>query len=153
MILLRYAIYVSLLFAMIAASPARAAIELEPGQWQDTETGTEDGKPIKPEVTTDCVSVEDAKEPLRSLAATKGMAGKCEKLDIKESGNTVSVVMLCGDPKEARVEMSGTYTFIDKRRYTASMKVMFTMAGKTMIADKKVDSKWLGPCKATPGKK
>ena len=36
------------LTAAFAAAPAFAAIELEPGTWQDTETGTENGRPAKP---------------------------------------------------------------------------------------------------------
>ncbi len=39
--------------AWLAAQPARAAIELTPGTWQDTETGEENGKPVPPQVTTD----------------------------------------------------------------------------------------------------
>lgn len=140
-------------FVLALATPAHAAIELDLGQWQDTETGEEDGKPVKPEITTDCVSAEEAKEPLKALRATKDMAGKCEKLDIKESGNTVTVAMLCGDLKEARADMTGTYTFIDKRRYIATMKITLMMAGATMTANKTVVSKWLGPCKAPGGKK
>ena len=30
--------------------------ELDPGLWQDTETGEEDGKPVEPDVTTDCMT-------------------------------------------------------------------------------------------------
>ena len=29
---------------LLAAPPARAAMQLEPGEWQDTETGTENGR-------------------------------------------------------------------------------------------------------------
>ena len=39
--------------AWLAAQPARAAIELTPGTWQDTETGEENGAAVPPQVTTD----------------------------------------------------------------------------------------------------
>ncbi len=142
-----------LLFAL--SSPARAAIELDPGQWQDTETGTEDGKPVKPEVTSDCMSPEEAKDPVKQLAGMKeaGEAGQCQKFDIKESGNSVSVVMLCGNEKEFLFDISATYTFNGKRSYSGTMKSKITMAGNTMVADKKVESKWIGPCTAPAKKK
>ena len=110
---------------MMLATPARAAIELEPGQWQDTETGDEDGKPVKPEVTSDCMTPED----------------------VKQSGNTVSIVMMCGDPKEMQIDMTGSYTFIDRKHYTGTMKTTIIIAGKTSTANKSVDSKWIGACK------
>jgi hypothetical protein len=141
------------LLLLLAASPVRAAIELEPGQWQDTETGTEDGKPVKAEVTSECMSPEEAKDPVKQLAVMKDTGGQCQKLDIKESGNTVSIVMLCGDPKEMLIDLTGTYTFHNKRHYTGTMKSTVVFAGKKSTADKTVDSKWTGPCKAGPAKK
>lgn len=141
------------LLILICAGTARAAIELDPGQWQDTETGDEDGKPVKPEVTSDCMSPEEAKDPVKQLAVMKeASASQCQKLDFKESGNTVSIVMLCGDPKEMRIDLTGTYTFIDRRNYTGTMKSVITIAGKTATANKTVVSKWLGPCKASSEK-
>jgi hypothetical protein len=132
---------------------AFAAIELDPGLWQDTETGTEDGKPAKPEVTSDCMSPEEAKDPVKSLSVMKETGGQCDKLDIKEAGNIVTVVMLCGDPKEMQIDLVGTYTFLDRRHYTGAMKSTIVMAGKKSTADKTVDSKWNGPCKADAKKK
>ncbi len=137
---------------LFAASPVRA-VELEPGQWQDTETGEEDGQPVKPEITSDCMSPEEAKDPVKQLSVLKDDNGQCKKLDIKESGNTVSVVMLCGDPKEMLIDLTGTYTFVDRKHYTGAMKSIITIAGKTATANKTVDSKWLGPCKAGPADK
>lgn len=137
----------------VAPTSAFAAIELDPGLWQDTETGTEDGKPAKPEVTSDCMSPEEAKDPVKSLSVMKETGGQCDKLDIKETGNVVSVVMLCGDPKEMQIDLVGTYTFLDRRHYTGTMKSTITLAGQKSTADKTVDSKWIGPCKAEPKKK
>ena len=148
----RFAALCGLVF-LFAATPAFAAIELDPGQWQDTETGTEDGKPAKPEVTSDCMSPEEAKDPVKSLAVMKDTGGQCDKLDIKEAGNVVSVVMLCGDPKEMQIDLVGTYTFLDRRHYTGTMKSTITLAGKKSTADKTVDSKWIGLCKADAKKK
>lgn len=142
----RAALMASLLTAgLLAASPVRAAIELEPGMWQDTETGMENGKPAKPEVTTDCMTPEDAKDPMQSLAKMQAEgAGKCETLDIKPNGNVVSLTMKCGDDKQGAVEISGTFTFIDRKHYTTSMKSVVSFGGQKMTADKEIDSKWIG---------
>lgn len=145
----------STLLVLCCATPALAAIELDPGQWQDTETGEEDGKPVKPEVTTDCMSAEEAKDPVKQLAGMKdaGAAGQCDKLDVKENGNTVSIVMLCGNAKEFLFDITASYTFHNRRSYTGTMKSAVTMAGKTTTSNKTVVSKWLGPCKTPAGKK
>jgi hypothetical protein len=129
-----------------AAPPALAAIELEPGTWQDTETGTENGKPAKPEVSTDCMTAEDAKDPMKALAKMKDGegAGQCKTLDVKQNGNVVLLEMRCGDAKQGMtMDMSGTFTFIDRRHYTTSMRTAISFGGQKMTSDKQVDSKWV----------
>ena len=142
-----------LFVCLLAAYPAHAAIELDPGMWQDTETGTEDGKPVKPEITSDCMTPEEAKDPVKSLSVMKDTGGQCTKLEIREKGNVVSVEMLCGDPKEMQVDLSGTYTFLDRRHYTGTMNSTIVIAGVKSTASKTVDSKWIGPCKNESDKK
>jgi hypothetical protein len=135
----------ALMLAVLLSAAARATVELEPGQWQDTETGMENGKPAKPEVTTDCMTAEDAKDPVQSLAKMQAEgAGKCETLDIKPNGNVVSLTMKCGDDKQGSMQISGTFTFIDRKHYTTSMKSVVTFGGQKMTADKEIDSKWIG---------
>jgi len=137
-----------LLAALAFAAPARAAIELDPGQWQDTETGTENGKPAKPEVTTECMEPEEAKDPVKALMAMKGQSdGQCKTMDVKQSGNTVSFVMQCGDPKQMSFDIAATYTFHSPKHYSGTLKSIVILAGKKTTADKKVDSIWLGACK------
>jgi len=139
---------VAIIVSVLAAPPARAAIELDPGMWQDTETGEEDGQPVKPEVISDCMTPEEAKDPVKSLSVMKDTRGQqCKKLDVKENGNVVSIVMQCGDPKQMSIDLAGTYTFLDRRHYTGTMKSTVILAGKAMTANKTVDSKWIGACK------
>ena len=61
--------------------------------------------------------------------------------------------MLCGDPKEMSIELTGTYTFLDRRHYTGTMKSTMTIAGQKTTANKTVDSKWIGACKDEPGRR
>src|SRR5471030_2532419 len=126
----------AIIVSVLAAPPARAAIELDPGMWQDTETGEQDGQPVKPEVTSDCMTPEEAKDPVKSLSVMKDTGGQCQKLEIKEKGNVVSVEMLCGDPKEMEINLTGTYTFLGRRHYTGTMNSTIILAGKKTTASK-----------------
>lgn len=132
---------------VLNASSACAAIQLEPGQWQDTETGMENGKPTKPEVTTDCMTPEDTRDPVKALTTMKNQVGQCRTFDVKQSGNTLSFVMQCGDPKQMSFDIAATYTFLDRRHYTGLMKSTVIFAGQKTTSDTKVDSKWIGACK------
>jgi hypothetical protein len=129
------------------AAPARAAIQLEPGNWQDTETGEEDGKAVPPQVSTDCMTPEEAIDPVKVLTAMKDTAGQCAKLEIKQTGNVVTFVMQCGDPKQMAMDMQATYTFVTPKHYTGTLKSTVVIAGKTTTANKQVDSVWVGACK------
>jgi len=133
----------ALLLAVIAA-PRAFAIELEPGTWQDTETGVENGNPAKPEVTTGCMTAADAKDPMKSLAKMQAQgAGECKTLDIKQNGNVVTLDMKCGNEKQGLMELSGTFNFIDRKHYATSLKSTISFGGQKMTADKQTDSKWI----------
>ncbi len=132
--------------AALVATPA-FAIELVPGNWQDTETGEEDGQPVAPQVSTDCMSEAEAKDPIKVLTAMKDTAGECAKFEVKQTGNVVSLVMQCGDPKQMSMDMQATYTFISSKHYSGTLKSTVILAGKKTTADKKVDSIWVGACK------
>lgn len=133
--------------ALAVAGPARAAIQLEPGNWQDTETGEEDGKAVPSQVSTDCMTPEEALDPVKVLTAMKDTAGQCAKLEIKQTGNVVTFVMQCGDPKQMAMDMQATYTFVSAKHYTGTLKSTVVIAGKTTTANKQVDSVWVGACK------
>jgi hypothetical protein len=105
--MLRSIFALSGLLILLCATSAFAAIELEPGLWQDTETGMENGKPAKTEVSTNCLSPEEARNPIKTIL--KDADGRtCETLSAKENGNIVKVDMRCGDPKEMRIEIDMT---------------------------------------------
>jgi hypothetical protein len=132
----------------LLATPAFAAPELEPGEWQDTETGTENGQPAKAQVTTGCMTPEDAKDPVKALMAERAQqAGQCKTFDVKPNGNTVTFTMQCGDAKQMSFDIAGTMTFLDRKHYTGEMKSTVIFSGQKMTSDKKIDSKWIGACK------
>ena len=41
---------------VLLASPCFAATQLQPGEWQTTETGSENGKPVPPKVEKECMT-------------------------------------------------------------------------------------------------
>jgi hypothetical protein len=128
------------LFAM----PAYAAIQLDPGEWQDTETGSENGQPATPEVTTSCLKAEDAKDTVKALTQLKDTAGQqCKTINVKENGNVLSFDMECGEAKTMLIAVSMNITFLNARHYTGTLKSNVTYAGKTIATDKQLDSKWI----------
>ena len=135
------------LFVSFIVASARAAFEFQPGQWQETETGTEDGKPAKPEVTQSCMTPEEAKDPVKSLQLDKDMKGQCKTLDVKQSGNGMAIRMVCGDPKQFAADIDAQFVFVSATRYTGTMKSSVTFGGKTTTTDKKIEAVRIGECK------
>ena len=126
------------------ATPAYAAIQLDPGEWQDTETGTENGQPATPEVTTSCMEAEAAKDPVKTLTQLKDAAGKqCKTMNVKENGNVLSFDMECGEPNAILIAISMHITFVNARHFTGTLKSNVTFAGKTIATDKQLESKWM----------
>jgi hypothetical protein len=126
--------------------PALAAIQLEPGEWQDTENGTEDGHAVTNEISTDCMTAAEARDPVKALSQLKATAGQqCKTMNVKETGNTLAFDMDCGDPSsKMSIAISMTFTFLDSRHYTGTVKSKVVFAGKATTADKRIDSKWIG---------
>ena len=103
----------SVLLALVAAvSPALAPI-LQPGLWQDTETGEANGKPLPPK-SPPLRFAEDAKDiakrPQDELQKRCKQKQQCSKLDVKEYGNVIIFEMKCGDPKQGAIDMTMTFT-------------------------------------------
>jgi Protein of unknown function (DUF3617) len=131
--------------AGLAAPSLAGALELEPGQWRTSETTIVNGKAEKPEVSTDCVTAEEARDPMKALGEMqKQGAGQCRKLDAKQSGNTVSFVMQCGDPTQGAIDMAMTFTFDEARHYTGSYKSEMSFGGQKMSSQGTIDSRWIG---------
>ena len=129
---------------LIAALPARAAISLEPGEWQDTETGTEDGQPVPPAVSTTCMTAGEAKDVVKALSKLVDTAGQqCKTMHVQDKGNTLSFDMECGDAKQILIAVSMTIIFADARHFTGTIKSNVAYGGKTVTSDKQLNSKWV----------
>jgi hypothetical protein len=134
-----------LVTAMMLVAPSAFALKLKPGLWQDTESGTSNGKPVPPKVTTDCLSPEEAADPVKAaLAGMKGLPSEqCRKHEVKQSGNQILFNMNCGDPKQMIMEMSVVMTLLSPEHTQSTAKSTMQMGGRTFTSDLTTDSKWI----------
>jgi len=142
------------IFASIAAvlvglhAPARAANEIQPGLWQDTETGTANGKTMPPKVSTSCVTPAEAKDIAKQAQeelqkSLKEQAQQCSKMSVRENGNTITFEMKCGEPKQATLEALSVITFLSPQHTTSTTKTEMTLMGHTLASTVTTDSKWI----------
>src|ERR1700688_3952874 len=133
-----------LLCVTLAAQPA-LAVEIEPGMWQDNETGDVNAKVQPPKVSTDCISPQDAKDPVKTAQASmKDMDTKqCGKFDIKQSGNQILLALKCSDPKQGAMEISVVWTFLDAQHTTSVAKSVMSFGGQAITSNLKTESKWI----------
>jgi hypothetical protein len=141
----RYVTAALLVVAATLYAPSAFALKLKPGLWQDTETGTSNGKPVPPKVSTDCLSPEEAADPVKAaLAGMKDMlSGQCSKHEIKQSGNQIVFNMNCGNPKQMIMEMSVVMTLLSPEHTQSTAKSTMQMGGRTFTSDLTTDSKWI----------
>jgi hypothetical protein len=144
----RYAVGILLAaWAVMFAFDARA-IDLQPGLWQDTETGEVNGKPMPPKVSTDCMTPEEAKDPVKSAqAALKEQQAECSKADVKQNGNLITFEMKCGNPQQGSIDITVAYTILSPQHTTSVAKSTMNFGGQKMTSNITTDSKWVGACK------
>ena len=133
----------------ILAVPAYcAALEIEPGQWESSATSDVDGKPSQPELSTDCVTAEDARDPVKALTGMQNDSrAKCKVGEVKQAGNVVSFAMTCGDESLGSIRMAASFTFENARHYTGRLQTVMSVSGQLMTSNMAVDAKWIGACK------
>jgi hypothetical protein len=134
--------------ALFAAPPACAANDIQPGLWQDTETGDVNGKPMPPKVSSECVSVEEAKDIAKRAQAElqksmKEQAQQCSQLAIKETGNTILFEMKCGDPKQGAIDVTSVITIQSSQHTTNVTKSTMSFMGQKIVSNLTTDSKWV----------
>ena len=130
-----------------AASPAHA-LDIQPGLWQDTETGEVNGKPIARKVSTNCVTPAAAKDIVERAQAElkksmKGQAQKCDKLAIRQAGNVITFEMKCGDPKQGSIDATTVITVQSPQHTTNMARSTINFLGQTMVSTITTDSKWI----------
>jgi Protein of unknown function (DUF3617) len=141
-----------LALCLIAAAPASAEIKLDPGAWQQVESGTEDGQPAAPVTYTNCLSPAQARDPIKALAGLDDLGRligrRCQDARFEQKADKVTLSFACGDEKTISVAIDLAFTFDGSRHYTGTVKSTFAMKGKKTTSDKTIEAKWLGPeCK------
>jgi hypothetical protein len=118
------------------------AIEVEPGEWRLTESGTDNGKPMS-EVSTTCLTPEEAKNPIKALSIEKDMKGQCRTYEITTTPAGSTLRVDCGNPREIALDATASFTFADRRRYSVAMKGTVTMMGTSVALDRRIEAAWV----------
>jgi hypothetical protein len=132
---------------LFVISPA-LALDIQPGLWQDTETGEVNGKAVPPKTSTDCVSPQDATDIVKRAqtemqASMKEQAQQCSKLDVRQNGNVITFEMKCGDPKQGSIEAAMVMTIQSQQHTTSVTKTTMNFMGQKMVSNHTTDSKWV----------
>jgi len=135
---------IRLVFVMLLAfAPSLAvAIELEPGQWEVNETGTDGGKPMS-EVSTICLTPEQAKDPAGVFLPKADTKGECKTYELKRSPAGLSVRADCGNPRQIAMNVNAMFTFSTARSFSATVHGSVTLMGSTTAIERKLQARWL----------
>lgn len=140
----------------LSLAPAVAATQLQPGEWQTTETGTENGQAVPPKVDKECIAESEARDATSLVNEMKkeitGQGVACQTADVQQSGDTVTYTLKCAMQQQFIFDISGTYTLQSATRYSGRMKSDITMMGQKATADKAVEAVRVGDCKPGAGK-
>jgi len=131
---------------LVAAFPARAEIALQPGLWQETETGSENNQPAKSETSTRCMTAEEAKQPSKAVVFDETLRKHCKALDYKRTEDNLTLRLQCGS-QGFTVNIGATFTFHSPQHYSGLMKAAIQVATMKFTADKTIDAKRIGECK------
>jgi Protein of unknown function (DUF3617) len=130
---------------LLAALPARAEIALQPGLWQETETGSENNQPAKTETSTRCMTAEEAKQPSKAVVFDETLRQHCKALDYKRSGDEISLRMQCGTQGFA-VDVNARFTLHSPQHYSGTLHAALDLGPMKLTADKMIDARRLGDC-------
>ncbi|MGH6664073.1 MAG: DUF3617 domain-containing protein [Pseudolabrys sp.] len=131
--------------------PAFAANEIQPGLWQDAETADINGQVYQPEIMTNCIKPEDAKDIVKAALAHQealmmnDRPQECSKFDFKQDGDVMLFEMICRDPKEGDIDVSMTVTMTVSSPQSTSRVIQSIMrvGGQTIVNVATTESKWL----------
>jgi hypothetical protein len=131
---------------LLAAPPARAEIALQPGLWQETETGFENNQPAKSETSTRCMTAEEAAQPNKAVVFDAVLRKHCQALDYKRAGDKLTLRLQCGAQGFA-VNIAASFIIHSPQHYSGIMKLAIHLATMKFAADKTIDARRIGECK------
>jgi len=128
------------------AGKSGAATELQPGLWQETETGEENGQK-KIETTTRCMTADEAKEPAKAVVFDEDLRKNCKALSYKRIGDKMTFRLECG-AELFNVAMDADFTIDTPQHYHGAVKASLSLGPIAMGLDKTIDAKRIGDCSA-----
>lgn len=131
---------------LFTAPTARAEVVLQPGLWQEVESGSENNQPANVETSTRCMTAEEAKQPSKAVVFDETLRKHCKALDYKRGGDVLTLRIQCGAPG-FMVNVGATFTLHSPQHYSGSMKVAIQLATLKFNTDKKIDAHRIGACK------
>ena len=135
----------ALLFTLIPATVAHAAPPggMRPGLWETSVTSNMTGG--KPMTSRACVTARQLEDPKSVVPRMEDSSMKCEQLDHKTSGATVSWKMRCTG--EVPLEGTGQMT-ASPDSYSGKMDMTMKMQGQSMTMSQTMAGKRVGDCPA-----
>jgi Protein of unknown function (DUF3617) len=127
------------------ARPACAEVQLQPGLWQETETGSENNQPAKSETSTRCMTPDEAKQPSKAVVFDETLRKHCRALDYSRAGDDLTLRMQCGAPGFT-VNIGATFKIDSPQHYSGIMKVAVQLGTLKFNTDKTIDAKRIGEC-------
>jgi hypothetical protein len=129
-----------------ASVSARAEVQLQPGLWQETETGSENNQPAKIETTTRCMTAEEAKQPSKAVVFDQEVRKHCKVLELTRTGDDLSFRLQCGTDGFA-LDMGAAFTLHTPQHYSGTIEAALKLGTLRLSANKAIDAKRIGDCK------
>jgi hypothetical protein len=136
---------VGICICLLVASAAQAD-GIEPGLWRITTRQLMNGAPT-PQVTTRCLSPEQARDPGMTFSPQfGGVNTDCERRDYQAGGERVSWRLQCRGQFE--MDVAGEFIFETARHYTATITTKGSMAGQiVMNSTSALEGEHIGECR------
>ena len=116
---------------------------MRPGLWEHTmQSNMGGGKPFSSRA---CISAKQLEDPMGAVPKMDNAKMKCDQLDYKVSGSTVSWKLRCTG--EMAMEGSGQMT-AGPDSYTGKMDMTMKMQGQAMSMNQTMSGRRLGDCPA-----
>lgn len=130
-------------FTITAGAHAAGPGGMRPGLWETTIQSNMGG--AKPFATRACVTAKQLEDPKGAVPKMDDANMKCEQLDYKVSGSTVSWKLRCSG--EMTMEGNGQMT-AGADSYTGQMDMTMKMQGQTMSMNQTMSGRRLSDCPA-----
>jgi len=141
---IRYRIWGIVLFVLLCALPARAANEIQPGLWLDTEISVVNGERAPGKTSTNCVTAQDAQDPVKMIKdQMKDQTQQCSKFNVQTNANVVLLEMVCGSSDQRAIELTMTYTVHSPRSTSSVTKSTMSIMGQKIGSNLSTESIWM----------